>query len=235
MKVLALIPARNGSKRLPGKNLRQLGEKPLINWTIEVAQQVDIFCDILVSTDGIELASLAREAGAFVPWLRPSELAVDDASSVETAIHALNWYESTKSRIDALVLLQPTSPFRKPITIKEGIKLFQKFSERSVLAVTPQESMDSLSFIQRDDFIYTLEEGGANSIHEAVKLKFFRPNGVLYVVSPQRLREEKSFTSGEIVPLIIDSEVESIDIDTEDDWRKAEKVVRERETGVYTG
>jgi CMP-N,N'-diacetyllegionaminic acid synthase len=97
MKILVLIPARGGSKRLPGKNIRLLGDRPLIVWTIDLAKNIPKICDILVSTDDIAIAEVASKAGALVPWLRPAELATDTATSVDVCLHALDWYEKEYS------------------------------------------------------------------------------------------------------------------------------------------
>ena len=100
MRILALVPARGGSKRLPRKNIRILAGKPLINWTIEVAKGIPEICEILVSTDDPEIASIAKSAGATVPWLRPKILATDESTSAEVALHALDWYETDNEKID---------------------------------------------------------------------------------------------------------------------------------------
>ena len=226
MKVLALIPARKGSKRLPGKNVRRLGGKPLIKWTIDVAKQTKGFCDILVSTDGDEIAAVARDAGVMVPWLRPAELASDYATSADVAIHALDWYESYRGVVDALVLLQPTSPFRTVETITSGIKAFEKFSRRPVLTVSCHDSDTAASRIARGNSIYKNRKEGLEILNKKETLKYCTPNGVLYVISPQDLRSEKSFITGEIVPLFVYSDSESIDIDTLDDWKMAEEVIK---------
>lgn len=225
MKVLALIPARKGSKRLPGKNLRKLGGKPLIRWTIDVAKQIQGFCDILVSTDGEEIAAVARDAGVMVPWMRPADLASDYASSADVAIHALDWYESVHGKIDSLVLLQPTSPFRSIQTIENGLIAFEKYARRSVMSVSRNTSQSSGSFMSKGNFIHQIQFGGIDLAHKSESLIFYVPNGVLYIISPEVLRNEKTFASGEIVPLLIDSQVELIDIDTLDDWKSAEKIV----------
>jgi CMP-N-acetylneuraminic acid synthetase len=133
MKILALITARGGSKRLPGKNIKLLGSKPLILWSIDVAKNNLDICDILVSTDNPAIAEISREAGAKVPWLRPSELATDNASSVDVALHALDWYEASKGSVDGILLLQPTSPFRTPETVPRGIELFRINNYQTVL------------------------------------------------------------------------------------------------------
>ena len=126
MRILALIPARAGSKRLPGKNIRRLGGKPLIFWSIDVVTGMSDIVDIMVSTDSPHIAEVAKNSGALVPWLRPDALASDTASSVDVAIHALDWYESEKGLVDGLLLLQPTSPFRTRETVSRGIKLFDE-------------------------------------------------------------------------------------------------------------
>ena len=92
MRILALITARGGSQRLPGKNIRTLGSKPLIIWSIDVAKNIPDICDILVSTDDPAIAKVCTEAGAYVPWVLPAELATDTANSVDVALHALGWY-----------------------------------------------------------------------------------------------------------------------------------------------
>ena len=137
MRILALITARGGSKRLPGKNIRVLGQKPLIVWSIDVAKDIPEICDILVSTDDTAIASVCAEAGALVPWLRPTELATDTASSVDVALHALNWYEAEKGSVDGILLLQPTSPFRSRETVLRGMELFRKNGRKPVLGVSP--------------------------------------------------------------------------------------------------
>ena len=93
MKILAIVPARSGSKRLPGKNIKILGDKPLIAWTIECAKKVPDICNVIVSTDSIEIADVAKQYGAIVPFIRPIELSTDTAASVDVMLHALGEYE----------------------------------------------------------------------------------------------------------------------------------------------
>ena len=126
MKILALVLARGGSKRLPRKNSLPLGGKPLIQWSIDAAKGVEHIIDVMVSTDDKDIANISREGGALVPWLRPAHLATDESSSAESALHAVDWYESEKGPIDGLLLLQPTSPFRSKAMIKKGIEFSQE-------------------------------------------------------------------------------------------------------------
>ena len=112
LNLLALIPARGGSKWLPRKNIMYLGGLPLIHWTINAAR-VSGVCDmVLASTDDEEVAAVARRWKALVPWLRPAELATDTSSPVSAVNHEFNWYESVYGEADAILLMQPASPFR---------------------------------------------------------------------------------------------------------------------------
>ena len=229
MKILVLIPARSGSKRLPGKNSRLLGEKPLINWTIELANNLSNECDVIVSTDDPSIASLALKAGAKVPWLRPSELSSDEAKSIDVALHALDWYESNVGPVDGLLLLQPTSPFRSLENTEQAIKLFKLFEGRSVIGVTlaknsravfPKliESNEFLKLSIKDDLIQNQGSFQENT--------FYVPNGLIYLVSPLTLRSGRSFFYGEIVPLHPISSIEQLDIDTAEDWELAETLLQ---------
>lgn len=124
-----LIPARDGSKRLPRKNIKMLANKPLINWTIDKALNSPCLLNVIVSTDNLEIASIAKLAGVSIPWIRPSQLASENATSVAVAIHALEMYEITNGRIDGLPILQPKTPFRNVKTIISGTELFEKFGD----------------------------------------------------------------------------------------------------------
>lgn len=225
MRILALITARGGSKRVPGKNIRPLGGKPLIVWSIDVAKEIPDICDILVSTDGPEIAEVARRAGALAPWLRPAELSTDTASSVDACLHALDWYESTRGAIDGLMLLQPTSPFRKRDTVLRGIELFRSTDRRSVLGLSPAHSHPMWCVKVSGLSIRPFMDEGALSLRSQDLPKAYVPAGVFYLISPSELRQHRSFCNDSTVPLIIDAPSESIDIDTEWDWEVAEAVM----------
>lgn len=219
MKILALIPARGGSKRLPRKNILPLGGMPLINWSIDVVKNIPEICDILVSTDDEKIADIAFKSGALVPWLRPAELSTDTASSIDVALHALDWYEEKFGSVDGLLLLQPTSPFRTKNTIKQAIKLFRKFNSRGVLGVSTSHSHPSWAFrIEGNELIPFVE----SRMDICQQSKSYNVNGCIYLKSPQKLRSEKTFLGEKNIPLVINSEVESIDIDTEYHWKFAE-------------
>jgi N-acylneuraminate cytidylyltransferase len=222
MKILALIPARGGSKRLPGKNIRVLGKKPLIVWSVDVAKGVPEICDILVSTDDPAIASICKDAGAMVPWLRPAELATDTARSVDVALHALDWYEAEKGAVDGLLLLQPTSPFRTPVTIRLGIQMFGKHGYQSVVGVSPIHTHPMWTLKTDGEYLvpYMCDHGLETRSQDLPPA--FAVNGSFYLVSPATLRTRRSFMGSRLLPLIIKLPQEAVDIDTEFDFQFAE-------------
>lgn len=238
MKILALIPARGGSKRLPGKNIRMLGGKPLIVWSIDVAKDIPEICDIFISTDDPAIVAVGKEASALVPWLRPAALASDTASSVDVALHALDWYETERGPVDGLLLLQPTSPFRTRETIQRAIALFEKEDGRyPVVSVSTASCHPAWCFrvnSQRMEPFLGWEAIGQRSqdLEPAYML-----NGAIYVIAPHVLRERRAFLTTDTRALIVEEPVEGIDIDTEMDWALAEGALawRERRHGESEG
>jgi CMP-N-acetylneuraminic acid synthetase len=225
MRILALITARGGSKRLLGKNIRLLGGKPLIAWSIDVAKGIPDICDILVSTDDAAIAKACKDAGAYVPWLRPAELATDTASSVDVALHALDWYEAEKGAIDGILLLQPTSPFRTRETIKRGIELFGKHNHQPVLGVSTTHAHPLWTLkIEGDYLMPFMHEHGLKTRSQDLSPAYV-VNGSFYLITPRELRSSRSFVGKKTIPLIIESPQEALDIDTEWEFKIAEFVV----------
>ncbi|MDX1761035.1 MAG: acylneuraminate cytidylyltransferase family protein, partial [Christiangramia sp.] len=130
--ILAVIPARGGSKGVPGKNIKRLGEIPLIEYTVRAARQVFSDDQIIVSTDDPDIKKTAEAAGLKVPFLRPPELANDTAGTQEVLLHALDFAISQGKTPEVIVLLQPTSPFREARHIKEALKLYDRDIEMVV-------------------------------------------------------------------------------------------------------
>lgn len=222
MKILALITARGGSKRLPGKNIRILGGKPLIVWSIDVAKDISEICDILVSTDDSCIAKVSQESGAFVPWLRPCELASDHTSSVDVALHALDWYESAIGYVDALLLLQPTSPFRTKKILLKGIELFKKNTKYPVVGVSPTHSHPMWTFKTDGQFLVPFILPSSLDIRSQDLPPAYVVNGCFYMISPRELRKKRGFIGDKTIPLFVESFHEALDIDTEWDWFLAE-------------
>jgi N-acylneuraminate cytidylyltransferase len=227
MRILALILARGGSKRLPGKNIMLLGSKPLIAWSIDVVKDMQEISDILVSTDDHNIAKVSKECGAYVPWLRPSELAKDATSSVDSAIHAIDWYEKVNGLIDGVLLLQPTSPFRVKYTVERGIKLFKENADKAVVGV-------SLASIQPSRMLRICESHmvpyfSKNQFEDVFQdLPAYFINGSFYLTSPDYLRSQRSFGGDGFIPLVIESPFEGIDIDTAWDFELAQAILQNK-------
>ena len=221
MRILALIPARGGSKRLPGKNIRILGDKPLIVWSIDAAKGIPEICDILVSTDSSEIAEISKESGVLVPWLRPAHLATDTASSVDVALHALDWYEAEKGAVDGLLLLQPTSPFRTKETICTGIALFAKHGHSSVVGVSPTHAHPMWTLKMEGNYLVPYMKKHALETRSQDLPPAYVVNGSFYLMSPTELKTFKSFFGSKTVPLLIESPQKELDIDTERDLKIA--------------
>jgi CMP-N,N'-diacetyllegionaminic acid synthase len=222
LRILALITARGGSKRVPGKNIRLLGGRPLIVWSIDVVKHNADISDVLVSTDDPAIAEIARAAGALVPWLRPAELSTDEAGSVDVCLHALDWYESTRGAVDGLMLLQPTSPFRSRATVTRGLALFRDHGYRSVIGLSPALSHPLWCVQIEENSIRPFIEGRDKPVRSQDLPPVYVMNGAFYLIQPEELRTRRSFCSDATVPLVIEEQAECIDIDTEWDWKIAE-------------
>ncbi|QDD13372.1 acylneuraminate cytidylyltransferase family protein [Candidatus Methylopumilus rimovensis] len=227
MKILAIIPARSGSKRLPGKNVKILKGKPLIEWSIDAIKDIDEICDILISTDDPIAAEISHNSGVLVPWLRPAELADDLSSSADVALHALNWYENNNCEVDGVLLLQPTSPFRHKETIIKGINLFKQNKQCSIVGFSPAQSHPWLCFKINGLIMDSFFAENSKKLRSQDLPPAFVVNGSFYLISPENLRITNSFYASQIIPLISDRPEEAIDIDSEWDWRLAEFIADE--------
>ncbi len=183
---------------------------------------VSAICDTLVSTDDNAIAAVARSAGGLVPWLRPAELATDTASSVDVCLHALEWYEGEKGQVDGLLLLQPTSPFRSRNTVMRGIEYFRSSGFRPVLGVSPAASHPMWCFRISEGRLRPFVDGVDLGLRSQDLPPAYVVNGAFYLLAPADLRKLRSFISEEAVPMVMDEPQESIDIDSEWDWRIAE-------------
>lgn len=227
-RILAIVPARGGSKRLPRKNARLLGSRPLIAWTIDTALATQAFCDVLLTTDDAELAEIGRQAGAFVPWLRPAELASDTASSGDVLKHALDWYEVYRGSVDGVVLLQPTCPFRRLASVRGALQLFldqpDSDDRPTVVSVSPSVVPPEWCFrIEAttgalQPVLGWLELGKrSQDLQPAVQL-----NGSIYIASSATIRAGRQIVKPGSLAFLMPGSEESVDIDTEDDWTLAE-------------
>ena len=216
MKIIGLIPARANSKRIKGKNTKKLLGFPLIVWTIKSAKKIKDINDIYVSTDDDAVIKICKKLNVKAPWKRPKRLCGSKSTSEEAVIHFLNWYEKKFSKVDALLLLQPPSPFRKKTSIENAIKIFKKNPTKSVVSFSP--ASDS----KKNNFFFLNHK--FKNTYKKKDISKFKVNGSIYISSPKNLRKYKSFFKPKIVPLIQATKKESIDIDTKKDWKKAEKI-----------
>jgi CMP-N,N'-diacetyllegionaminic acid synthase len=226
MRLLALVPARGGSKRVPNKNIRPLGGKPLIAWTIDVARNIPEVMDVLVTTDSPAIAQAAQVADALVPWLRPAELSTDTATTMEVCMHALDWYEKEKGAVDGLLLLQPTSPFRRVESVRRGVELFSAHPQRPVVSFSLAESHPMWCYRIQGERIQPFMDGTDKPTRSQDLPPAYVINGAFYAASPNYLRKHHSFIGPDTVPLVMDDSREIIDIDTEWDWTLAETMLK---------
>lgn len=200
MRTLALILARGGSKRLPGKNIKPLLDKPLIGWSIESALKTKAIDKVLVSTDSVDIQKAALAHGAEVPFLRPDFLSGDKATSVDAALHALNYAEVNWGKFDAVLLLEPTSPLRHRKDLTEGLELLKnKFNEA--------DGVVSLGLIHLENPLHckTIHNGYIIPLTGPTEgTTYYFPYGVMYLVKAEILKNKKTFYTDRMLPYVIE-------------------------------
>jgi CMP-N,N'-diacetyllegionaminic acid synthase len=223
--LLILVPARGGSKGLPGKNVKLLGGLPLIGWTARCIAASGVRARTVLTTDDPALAEVGRAHGLETPFLRPAELATDTASMLEVVDHAVGWLETHGGfSARAVMLLQPTCPFRKPQRLRHALLLLAQPGTEGVVGVRGIER--SLSVMYRlgpDGLLEPLAPWDERTRRQDVR-PLLTPNGTLYLVTRQALTEHHRLFPPRLRPLPTDA-VEGIDIDTPEDWALAEAVV----------
>lgn len=216
-KVLGLIPARYGSKRLPRKNILDLNGKPLIAWTIEEAKKSQFIDEIVVSTDSDKIATVSKKFGASVPFLRPRNLSSDKSTSIDAVIHALRFLSSRGDDFYYVVLLQPTSPLRLAEDIDSAFSILNK-DTKAVVSVCEAEHSPLWTNTLPDNHSMErfLKREIVNKRSQDLP-KFYRLNGAIYISEVNFLIQEKSFFSKSTKAYIMPIE-RSVDIDNEIDW-----------------
>ncbi|MFA0056795.1 acylneuraminate cytidylyltransferase family protein [Vibrio echinoideorum] len=224
-KILAFIPARGGSKRLPRKNILPLAGKPLIGWAIEAAKGSKYINQIFISTDDQEIAEVARSFGIDVPELRPSHLASDTASTADVLTYTL---EKFGNNVDIVVLLQPTSPLRTAVHIDQALELFVKKQASSVVSVTPCEHPPTWSNTLPDDgslgeFVRPEALKRSQDLEE-----FYRFNGAIYIFDVCKLLKCRDICyTNESFAYVMENK-DSFDIDQQLDFDLAEFFINKR-------
>lgn len=226
-KVLAIIPARGGSKGIKDKNIYPLCGKPLIAYSIDAAKQSKYIDEILVSTDSEKIANVAKEYGASVPFLRPAELASDTSKSIDAIIHAIDTLKTKGSIFDILILLQPTSPLRSVVDIDGALEEFSKKSYKSLVSISEVNDNPIL--------IRTINENGNlqkllntdSTIRRQDMKKYYRVNGSIYINLIKEVDINTSFNDN-IIPFVVPQE-RAIDIDEMKDLAAAEYYITKGE------
>jgi len=218
MKLIVLVLARGGSKRLKKKNILKLNKKPLLTWTLKFAKKLPYITNILVSTDDKKIARIAKLNKAYVPWLRPKFLSGDDVASSKAAVHAIKWYEKNVEKIDGILLLQPTSPFRNFKTIKKIISLFKKNYQKNYVSVS-ESKFRNINFSKKNKVMIPY------SNKKNKFLKYYKPNGSFYLISPQQLIKYKTFITKRAIGVLIKNEKEQIDINYKSDFKYAKQFI----------
>ncbi len=231
MKNIAIIPARSGSKGVRDKNIRNLCGKPLMVYTIEAAIKSGCFDEVMVSTDSDKYAEIAINNGANVPFLRSNETSTDKASTWDTAEEVLEEYRKNGTTFDTFCILQPTSPLRNAVDIKEAYTIYNKQANFAVVSVCEAEHSplwcghlpESREFINFIDFdsMKQRQAGG----------KFYRLNGALYIVNYSRFREDRYLYQQGSFAYVMD-QLKSVDIDTEIDFLIAETIIHYKSRSV---
>jgi CMP-N-acetylneuraminic acid synthetase len=228
MNVLAIIPARAGSKGVPNKNARLLGGKPLIAYSIEQAQRSKFIRDIIVSTDSEEIGEIARKFGAIVPFIRPSHLSSDTAKSIDVVIHAVEFLKWQGKNYDGIILLQPTSPFREVSLIDSSIEQFFSGEIDSLVSVkpVPHEYNPHWVYEINEDGFLSLSTGEKEIISRRQDLpEAFHRDGNVYIASIDVILNRRSFYGEKLGFIETKSEI-NVNIDTMEDWDKAEKLIQ---------
>lgn len=225
MNPLYIIPARGGSKGIPRKNIKLLGGKPLIAYSIDVA--VALASDkahVIVSTDDDEIAAVAEACGVPVPYRRPAALATDRSGSREVMLHAMDWADAQGIDYDCVVLLQPTSPMRTVADVQQALNLYNANLD---MVVSVAEALSNPYYtcyetapngylhISKGDGLYTRRQDCP---------KVWEYNGAVYVINPTSLREHALGEFTRRVPSVMDR-ARSIDLDTLTDWMVAETIL----------
>ncbi len=225
-KLLALITARGGSKRLLKKNILKLADKPLIAWTIEASLKSPYIDEVIVSTDDVEIAEISRSYGADVPFIRPPELATENASSIDVLKHAVLTLKNLDRHFDYLILLQPTSPLRKATHINEAIQMYVDKKAKVVISVCEVSHPIEWTGLLPDDL--SMDDFFLQELHGKRSQDLpqrYRLNGAIFIINIHEFLKHNSIILKEgSYGFIMDRE-DSVDIDNHIDFKFAEFLI----------
>ena len=223
-KILGIVPARFGSKRVPLKNIKILGDAPLLTWTLNAAVDSGVLDTIMVSTDSDEISACATEvSGVSVPWIRPPSLATDHSSTIDVVLHTLDEYEKIGQKFDGVMILQPTSPFRTIKTIRDAVNLYLEHDcQKSVVTVSQITDAVEWSLLEVNETVKPAL-GWENFFKRSQDLNcYWKPTGSVYLSSIDLVKRKHGFIHDEMAMLKVFDKKENLDIDTFCDWEIAE-------------
>ncbi len=234
--VVAIIPARGGSKSIPRKNIKYLGGCPLISYSIASVLCSEYIDRVIVSTDDNEVAEIAMNWGAEVPFIRPAELAEDHVLDLPVFDHAIYWLETNENyRPEIIVQLRPTTPFRPRRCVDEAIEILLNSQADSVRGVTPSGQNPYKMWQVKDDRMIPLLESEFNEPYNMPRQKLpatYWQTGHVEVIRYETIMHKHSMTGDHIMPIVIDPKY-SIDLDNEDQWEFAEFVLERMDLEIY--
>jgi CMP-N-acetylneuraminic acid synthetase len=232
--VLALIPARGGSKSIPRKNIRSFAGRPLIAYSIAAGLAAETVTRIIVSTEDEEIAAIAEGYGAEIPFMRPAEYSRDDTPDLPVFQHAVNWLlENEDYCPDIIVQLRPTSPFRRVWHIDRAVARLLECPQADAVRTVciPFQNPFKMWRIDPDGFMRPLMKTKFSEPYNLPRQAFpevFWQTGYVDVFWAKTILEKDSMTGDSILPLVIGAE-EWVDIDSKDDWRRAERLLESGE------
>lgn len=233
-KRLAIIPARGGSKGIPGKNIYEIAGYPLIYYTIRAAKQAldrGVIDRLIVSTDSEEIAEISRRYGAEVPFMRPAELSADGSKSADLMIHAVEFYKEKGEPYDDIVLLQPTSPLRNGEDIVRSIALYDRVRSESLISCYKEESVSEYnSYHVKDNLGISMNPDHNKGKRRQELPDLFVRNGAIFITDVQYLLKSGLVISDKPLVYVMPQE-RSVNIDTEYDMKLAEWLLERNQDG----
>ena len=225
-RTLFLIMARGGSKGIPGKNIKLLAGKPLLYYSIDVARSFVNDTNICLSTDSNEIIEKAEEYGLKVPFIRPPELATDQADSYHVELHALEYYEKLGQKFDTLVVLQPTSPFRTTQQVQEALNLYSNEYDM-VVSVVESSSNPYYNLCEENHNGFLEKSKPSDYTRRQDCPPVYEYNGAIYVVNIKSLKKMPEDQFKKVKKMIMD-DFTSVDLDNPIDWLWAEFLIENK-------
>jgi CMP-N,N'-diacetyllegionaminic acid synthase len=223
-RVLGIVPARGGSRGVPGKNIKLLGGRPLLAYTVDVARVSGVVDRLILSTDAEDIAHVGRTLGVEVPFMRPAALGRDDSPMLPVVRHAIDTLGEGGWDPEVVVVLQPTSPLRRPEHIRNAVEMLRVTNADSVVTVVelPRHiSPDYLMRIHDGRLVPFLAEGARITRRQDARPAFVR-DGTVYACWSRTICEQNSLYGADCRPLIVPAS-ESLSIDSDVDWKEAER------------